>query len=111
MLSPLEFAGTLLFAVAVIGAFAWNIYYPRFLSRVQKTDATTWTHLGEPPLRWFGYTPTRQFMSYLHKRGYETLGDAQTVLLARRARAALISTYAGFCGALVLLGLTTWFRA
>jgi len=107
----MELAGVSLFAVGFVGVFAWNIYCPRFLAHVYATDSTTWSNLGEPRHRWFGYVPTAKFMSFLYKRSYESLGDATAVAFARRARTALLFAYAGAGGAVLLLGLSTWLRA
>jgi hypothetical protein len=106
MLSPMEIAGVSLFVLAVASAFAWNVYYPRFLSRVQSVDASAWQQLGQPQNRWYGYRPTWSLLKYLWTGAYESLSDASAIGLARRARISLRLVGIGVIGAFGLLTLS-----
>jgi hypothetical protein len=110
MPSPLAVSGMSLFAVAAIGAFAWNIYYQRFLTRVQAADSTVWAALGRPPHRWYGYKVTHQFLKYFQARGYEVLKDPVAVALGRRARASIYVVFLSGATAVALLGASVWHR-
>ena len=80
-------------AFAILGfvcAITWNLFYPRFLFRLQNDHTAIWQELGCPKYIDFRAKRTIAVLGYLIKRDYLTVNDDSLKKMATNARLSLI---------------------